>query len=308
VIVTVTANAAIDRTLYVSELVRGSRHPVLVDRAQAGGKGVNVARVLRALGEPCHALVVVGGEAGRWIVRDLERSQVPAGPVWASGESRTCLEILEQGVARATRFHGLGVQADGSTLRALMSATERLLEKARWLALCGRPAAGLPEDAYVRLIELAQQRGVRVALDTSTPALRPAWAMGPALLRVNREEAAEALDLEPSRVEAPPANEPGAAQLGIVSDGPGRSLAWSADGGRWAIDPPAVEAVNPIGCGDAMLAGLIAALEAGNDVERALLRATALAAAEAESPVAGRPDLQRASQFEPQVRLIPLGR
>jgi tagatose 6-phosphate kinase len=152
-------------------------------------------------------------------------------------------------------------------------------------------------------VKRAQRRGIRVALDASAPGLRSGWSAGPDLLRINREEAAEALGVQPRQVEAPPRNAPGLTRLGVISDGPDRLVAWNAEGSRWVVFPPAVRAVNPIGCGDTMLAGLIASLQAKRDLEEALRMATALAAAQAESLVAGRPDPERGRSLEPRVRI-----
>lgn len=305
-IVTVTANAAIDRTVRVPALRRGARQTVLEDRAQAGGKGLNVARVLRKLGHAVRAIVVVGGEAGDWILRDLEKDGILATPIWAAGESRTCLEILEQERSTPTRLHGRGVTADATTQASLEAALEGLLGPASWVALCGRLAGGLPDDTYARLVTQARARGVRVALDTSAPGLAPAWAAGPDLLRINRDEATEAL-VAWNRERLPPDRTPGCSRLAVVSDGASPAVAWTAEGICWRIVPPKVEAINPIGCGDAMLAGLLDGLGPGDvsgwNVEAALRCATALAAAEAEAPTAGLADPERARALEPQVVL-----
>jgi fructose-1-phosphate kinase PfkB-like protein len=120
------------------------------------------------------------------------------------------------------------------------------------------------------------------------------WRAGPDLLRINREEAAQALGVsDPAALVLPPARAPGATRLAVVSDGGDPAVAWSAAGQRWQVTPPRVQTRNPIGCGDAMLAGLLATLDAAS-VDDALRFATALAAADAESDFAGRPDAERA--------------
>lgn len=302
-ILTVTVNAAVDWTLYVERLALGERHAVVEEHAQAGGKGINVARVLRGMGYESHALVVVGGDTGRRIVRDLEASGVPATAVFARGESRTCVEVVERGTARTTRLHTPGIDADAALLEDIVHAFEKLLGRASRVALCGSLPAGLPDEAYGRLVEEARAHEVPVAVDATGAALREAWRRGPDLLRVTREEAAEALGTRPEALEVPPRDAPGRVGLGIVSDGDGPIEVWSAAGERWRIEPPRVRAMNPIGCGDAMLAGLLAAQEAGSATETALCRATALAAAEAESPVAGRTDPRRGRELEAAVRI-----
>ena len=296
-IVTVTANAAIDRTVCVGELAPGALHTAVSDHAQAGGKGVNVARVLQLFGVPVHAVVVVGGEAGDWILNDLERAKIPWSAVRAPGESRTCLELLEASSGRATPIHGLGVRADPAVARALVAHTAECARGADWVALCGSLAHGLPEGSAASLVEAARGAGARVAVDTSGQALRSAWGRGPELVRVNRDELAAVLEVARPEVPAPPYPALGSVAMGVVSDGALPIEAWQEGGRRWRILPPPVASKNTIGCGDAMLAGLLQALSEGRAFDDALLFATAVAAAQAESRHAGELDPERARSF-----------
>jgi fructose-1-phosphate kinase PfkB-like protein len=116
-------------------------------------------------------------------------------------------------------------------------------------------------------------------------------------LRVNRTEAEQAGLL------AAGVGIAAGAGVAVVSDGALPVVAWSAKGERWRADPPPVAVRNPIGCGDAMLAGLVLRLGEGADLETALRFGVALAAADAESETAGRPDPRRALALLPQVRL-----
>jgi 1-phosphofructokinase family hexose kinase len=293
-IVTVTANAAIDRTLRIEELAPGNLNPVVSDHAQAGGKGVNVARVLDALGVAVHAIVLVGGEAGDWIMRDLERARIPSTAVRASGESRSCLELLETKSGRVTQIHGSGVTADPAVGRTLIARTAELARDADWVALCGSLAQGLLEESAGELVKEARRAGARVAVDTSGGALRSAWSQRPDLVRVNRDELAAVLHVSRQRV--PPAPYPtlGSIAMGVVSDGGSPIQAWREDGRSWQVTPPRIPVTNTIGCGDAMLAGLLEALSLGRPFEEALLAATGVAAAQAESQYAGKLDPARA--------------
>lgn len=297
-IVTVTANAAVDRTVAVGRLSPGSRIEALSEHAQAGGKGVNVARALHRLGVPVTAVVVVGGAAGDWILSDLEHAGIPARALRAPGESRTCLELVETG-GRVTQVHGRGVRGSSALADALIEACDGI--EATWLAVCGSLAPGLPADCVARLVERARRRGARSAVDTSGAALAAAVCAGPDLLRVNRAELADALGIEPSAASGDARSR--GVGLGVVSAGEGPVLAWSAAGTRLRLDPPAVALANPVGCGDAMLAGMLSRLVAGADAAEALRFGVALAAADAESPVAGRPDPDRAAALAASVRV-----
>lgn len=304
IVLTVTPNAALDRTLRVEALRPGERHRVCGEHVQAGGKGVNVSRVLARLGRRVRTVVLVGGASGRAIVRDLAAAGLAPVVVEAPGESRTCLEVLEEQTGRVTQIHGIGVEADAASADALCAAVEAHLPEAAWLALCGSLPPGLPDDTWGRLVAAARRRGVPVALDSSGSPLRHGWAAGPDLLRINRSEAAEALGTTSEQLALPPVSAPGPTRLAVVSAGPAPTFAWGADGRCWRLTAPPVRVRNPIGCGDAMLAGLLARLPGpAGACEPALRFAAALAAADAESPVAGRPDPQRAAALLPDVGL-----
>ncbi|MBE7452918.1 MAG: hexose kinase [Kofleriaceae bacterium] len=293
-VVTVTPNAALDQTLHVAALEPGTRQRVRRSHVQAGGKGVNVSRVLARLGVPVRSVVVVGGVTGASIERDLaESGLVPIG-VPAPGDSRTCTEIIDARSGQTTQLHGPGVRGDAGVARHLVETVEAACNGASWLALCGSLAEGLPIDIYALLIERARARGLRVALDTSGAALVAGWRAAPEIVRVNADEVREVAGACSASCHA-------ARLLTVVSDGAGEIMA-STPRSRLRIRPPAVRVRNPIGCGDAMLAGLLARIDACG-LDDTLRFATALASADAESVCAGRPDIARARALEAAVEL-----
>lgn len=296
-VVTVTPNAALDQTLHLTALEAGTRQRVHRSHVQAGGKGINVSRVLTSLGVPVRSVVLLGGPTGGSIERDLEESRLSPIAVHAPGDSRTCTEIVESLGGRVTQLHGAGVCGDATVAHRLVEAVEAACTGATWLALCGSLAEGLPVDIYARLIERAQARGVRVALDASGAALVAGWRAAPELVRVNADEAREVNAVRG-------ASQRGATTLSVVSDGADEIIVQAA-ARALRVRPPRVHARNPIGCGDAMLAGLLARID-GCGLEDALRFATALASADAESTCAGRPDLDRARALEAEVEIRAL--
>lgn len=291
-LVSITPNAAIDRTLRVAALEPGSFHLVESEHAQAGGKGVNVARLLRAQGRHVHAVVVVGGESGQWILRDLELAGIRTSAVHAPGTSRTCLEIVDRG-ARATQLHGVGVDGGGAVGDHLVACAAEAARGAAWVALCGSLPRGMAPDVAARIVEAARDAGARVAVDTSGAALRAALEARPDLVRVNRaegEQAAALLDL---------------ASFSVVSDGAQGTTARIRASGTWSIGAPEVAVRNTVGCGDAMLAGLLAALADGASERDALRWGVALAGAQAEADHAGAARPARAREL---MDLVPLER
>ena len=296
-LVTVTPNAAIDHTSFVAQLKEGHRHVAVAERRQAGGKGVNVARVAAVLGADSRPIVVVGGRTGMEIQRELQTTGMHPVIVQAPGESRTCVEILDEASGAATQVHGGGVIADDDTAHALLSAVRSRLAGASWLALCGSLPRGMPVDLYARLVRLGHDGGVRVAVDASGDALIAALREGPDVVRINREE--ESVLRGQAAPDGRALDE--SALLYVVSNGPREIAVRSADGRRWAIAPPQIDVRNPIGCGDAMLAALLTRIDA-LDLTDALRFATAVASASAETRYVGEVDLARVRALVARVR------
>lgn len=298
---TLTLNAALDVTLQVEQFVAGGKQSVLQEHIQAGGKGINVARVLQALGEPAIALAVVGGETGERIVQGLERDGIPCIALPAAGESRTCLEVVDA-TGVATQLHTRGVEGSTDLARDVIAALDRLPQQIEWFALCGSAPPGMPASGVRRILESAGKRRLRTAVDIRDDSLIEAYATAPDLLRINRDEW-RGLAPGPDPQPAPAIADVGRPRRTVISDGAAAFDAWDERGQHWRCTPPEVEAINAIGCGDAMMAGLLHGLAAGVEFPEALLDATALASAEALSETAGRPDLARARQLVRQTRL-----
>jgi 1-phosphofructokinase family hexose kinase len=301
VIVTVTANAAIDRTIRVDRLVPGRLHRSREDHAQAGGKGLNVSRVLQTLGVPVHAIVAVGGASGDFICGDLTRAGIPHTAVNAEGASRTCLELVEDASGVVTQIHGEGIRGCTELAASLAEAVTARAAGATWVALCGSFPRGFPPAGVDALALAARAAGARLAADTSGEALARLIELVPDLVRVNRFELVHAVALGGGRAQGQSLGVgwPGPAlpELALVSDGAAPVRTWSRTRGRAIVTPPAVAVSNPIGCGDSMLAGILAELQGGGDVDSAIAFGIGLGAAQAEGRVPGRPDVARAREL-----------
>lgn len=276
-------NAAVDKTMLVDGLRLGRLNRPKRVVTLAGGKGINVARVLTGLGEKALVLGFTAGHTGDFIEGALAAEGVAAR--WlrlAHGQSRTCLAILD-GSGTPTELNEPGAEVGRGDLARLGKAYRGLAERARLVIASGSLPPGCPEGTYARLILSARSLGRRVFLDTSGPALRPAVAARPNLVKLNQAEAAS-LGLPASRpaeiaraLEALAARGPKDA---IVTLGPEGAVA-HLGGRRLHARPPWVRSVSPVGCGDTFLAGLARELLAGRGPERALAYATALATASA---------------------------
>jgi 1-phosphofructokinase len=260
-IVTLTLNPSLDRTIEVDRLVRGTMTRATSARLDPGGKGVNVSRALLANRVPSVAVVTVGGADGDQLVRLLEADGIPLRAVGVAGRTRSNVTIAEpDGVV--TKLNEPGEPLSRAELDAVADAVLAETETASWVVTCGSLPPGVPTGIYARLCEFFTSAGVLVAVDASGPALLAALDAKPALIKPNREELAEAVgrpvDSIGAAIEA-------AEQL--RDRGAGSVLAsLGADGavlveeeGVTIGEAPIAEARSTVGAGDALLAGFLAA-------------------------------------------------
>lgn len=289
-ITTVTLNAAVDKTYFVSLFEKGMATRVERTIAAAGGKGINVARVLHLLGEPVTVTGLAGGAGGRLIAADLDRLGIRHDMQPVAGESRSCLNVIEESTGVSTELLEPGPQVAAAEYDAFRERLVRLARRSRLVCFSGSLPAGLPKSAYAELIRLARGEGADVFLDTSGDALRLGIEAGPDMIKPNEEEAA-ALAGEPCRTEEERLRllnrlaERGI-RCAVLSLGAQGAIA-SVGGTPYRVKPPALQAVNAVGSGDAFVAGLAAAWVRGLPPQEALRHAAAAGGANALHPQAG---------------------
>ena len=265
-IVTVTLNPCLDRTLTVPRLAVDEVIRATDARLDWGGKGFNVSRALQALGGESLALGLVGGAAGELVARGLAGLGITADLVPIAGETRTNTVITEARSGRYVKVNEPGPAVQPAELAAFLDRVRARLQPGDLWVLSGSLPSGLPCGIYARLVELVQAGGARALLDTSGEPLRLGYAARPYLVKPNAVEAAEMIGrpvrsaadaLAAARTLLGQGIEVIALSLGAV----GLLLA----SGRQAVHvrPPRIQARTPVGMGDALLAGLAWALERG---------------------------------------------
>ncbi len=260
-VLTLTLNPAIDRTISVAGLKPGAvnRARLLGDRA--GGKGVNVAVALAEQGHAVAALGFLGRENDAIFrelfaatgVRDLCR-RLP-------GATRVGLKIVDPERGETTDLNFPGLSPEAGDLAELARALEAQTG-ARYAVLAGSLPPGVPVDYYAQAARRLRERGVRVVLDTSGPALAAALAARPALIKPNGHELAELVGRE-----LPDEAAVLAAARELVTDGVGlvvvsrgaEGALFVREGEALVARPPAIRVGSTVGAGDAMVAGLVAA-------------------------------------------------
>jgi 1-phosphofructokinase len=289
VIVTVTANPSVDRTVEVDRLEAGGVMRARASRVDAGGKGVNVARALAAHGHRAVAVVVAGGAEGSHLLSLLSGPAIPAAlevrPVIVAGSIRSNVTIVDA-AGTTTKLNESGPTLSPDELAELAGTTAHAAaaNSAEWVVLSGSLPPGVPATWYAGQVADLAPIGVRVAVDTSGEALAEAASAGPDLIKPNREELAE---LTGRHVDGP-AEAAAAARLLLDKGVKAVLVSLGSDGavlvdddGAWHASAPVLNPRSSVGAGDALLAGFLAS---GGTGRRALAEAVAWGSAAVTLP------------------------
>ncbi|MEU6416393.1 1-phosphofructokinase [Streptomyces spiralis] len=191
-IVTVTPNPSLDRTYEVPALDRGEVVRATGERVDPGGKGVNVSRAVAAAGQRTVAVLPLGGAPGALVAELLDAQGIEVAPVPVAGATRSNIALAESdGVL--TKINAPGPRLSAEEQELLLETVRRQSRGADWIACCGSLPRGLAPSWYADLVARAHAAGVRIALDTSGPALLQALREGPDVVKPNAEELAEAV-------------------------------------------------------------------------------------------------------------------
>jgi len=283
-IITVTLNPTLDKTLSVPVLRPGEVHRARFLRQDIGGKGINVSRALRALGIASVPIGFLGGATGKAMREGLAVAGYDARFVEVPGETRQNLTLLDESTGVYTKINEPGAAVGPDQLAAFHSLVAELAAPGDLWAFCGSLPPGAPPDLYAGLVAAVQARGARAILDTSGEALRLGLAGRPFGLKPNSEEAAEALGQSVVSDQDHVAAARGLQALGaplvcLTRGARGLLLAYGDE--LVAAEPPPVTAASPVGAGDATLAGVLWALSDGCQAIEVARRAVACGTAAA---------------------------
>ncbi|WP_055617573.1 1-phosphofructokinase family hexose kinase [Streptomyces phaeochromogenes] len=285
-ILTVTLNTALDITYRVRGLRPHTSHRVTEVIERPGGKGLNVARVLAALGHEVTVTGFVGGATGRAVQEQLTHTAgVVDALVPVAGPTRRTIAVADTATGDTTQLNEPGPSVTPAEWSAFQEAYEVLLRSASAVALCGSLPPGVPVGAYAQLVRTARALAVPVLLDTSGEPLRRGLAARPDILKPNADELAELTGSHDPSQATRDARRRGAHSV-VASLGAEGLLARTPDG-DWRAAPPRAVRGNPTGAGDSVVAGLLSGLVERLPWPERLSRAVALSAATVLAPVAG---------------------
>jgi 1-phosphofructokinase/tagatose 6-phosphate kinase len=276
VILTVTLNAAIDRTGAVPNFRLGQRHRAVESRTVAGGKGINVARALSMLGRPVIATGFVGGPTGNRVVEQLRQEAVLTDFTRIAGETRINMAVIDPTSREQTEINERGPAVSPEEVERFVERLGYLAKGARICVLAGSLPPGTSVDLYARLVEDMRERGVVTVLDSEGEAMLAGLRAGASVVTPNEREAEELVgqefgdrgDLlhgisELMRL--------GAGEAAITrADGCVASVGDGSDRRFVEIRTRSLEAVSTVGSGDAFLAGYVAARYDGLEPQKCL--------------------------------------
>jgi 1-phosphofructokinase/tagatose 6-phosphate kinase len=309
-IVTVTLNAAVDRTLLVPNFQIGQRHRASVGFLSAGGKGINIARALKRLGAPVVCTGLAGGRNGTLLVEELTNEGILNDFVRIRGESRTSTAVLDPTSNVYTEINEWGPEVSEDELDVLREKLTYLSQGAAYIVFAGSLPRSVDPGFYADLVREGNRRGLMTVLDSEGDALRLGIEAEPYLVAPNLREAEslvghEFVDEEDLSTGLDEIAELGAHNVIITLDSGCYALYREerAEDVRLRARAPRLEAVSTVGAGDTLLAGFIAARMNGRPYEDATRNAVAASAASVLEAGPGRFDTREAQRLASHVAL-----
>jgi 1-phosphofructokinase family hexose kinase len=307
-ILTLTINPAVDRTVTVDKLVFEDRAYIL-DRAEAaGGRGINASQVIHGFGGKTLALLTSGGASGEKIEKSLSGMGFPFEAVRVRADSRINLTISDkQGLT--VKLNEVGAPLEKHEIDSIRKLVEARLAKARWLMICGSIQPHVPPHFYCELIDKAKRNGVKTLLDTDGEALQHALEARPTIITPNQPEAerllGRALLTRGQFLEALARIQAMGPESVILSLGSRGALASGPDG-QFEILPPRIEALCPIGAGDAAAAAYVWSSDKKKSFQESVRWAVAAGTAKATLPGITFPTLEQTRAIYKQVEVRPI--
>jgi 1-phosphofructokinase len=258
-IVTVTPNPSVDRTMFVDDVVLGSVNRSRRSYSEPSGKGVNVALALHAHDVPVRAVVTAGGSVGAQLRQMLRAAGLDTVVVPISGEIRSNISLTQPNGC-VTKINEPGPLLSGEETDRLLATLTTQLRGASWVVCAGSLPTGVPDNWYRDVVDLGHRNGVPVAVDTSGTALAESLSAEPDLVKPNVHELAELTGRSPQTlgdiIEAAHEVRRRGARTVLASLGGDGAILVDTAGAVWG-HAPVDKVVSTVGAGDAMLAGFL---------------------------------------------------
>lgn len=304
-ILCITPNPAIDRTMIVPNLVLGHIHRAQKSIVAAGGKGLNVARTLRTLGGESLCMGFLGGHAGHLLAELAQEEGLHSSWTWTDTETRTCTILVSQN-GDATEIDEPGMPVSKLDWKRLQRDVRKHVSSASLSCVSGSLPPGSSPDDLRGLLRVLISSSRQVWVDTSGTALDTVLPIPGARIKVNGREISKSLGFEVNDVSSAKRaltllGEHGLA-AGLITLGAAGALL-ATDEGRWHAQGPSVRVVSTIGSGDSFLGGFVNALDRGADWPKALGDAIAAGTANVLSAGGGQFEIREFKDIREQVQI-----
>lgn len=308
-IVTVTMNPAIDKTVEIDTLIQGGLNRIQKVEYDAGGKGINVSKTIRELGGSSVAVGFLGGNAGKTIENVLKEKGITSDFIWVEGETRTNTKVFETR-GGVTELNEPGPVITEEKIEELLKKLEGYADENTLFVLSGSVPAGVDKGIYGRITRLVHQKGAVVLLDADGELFRRSLEAVPDMIKPNREELEEyeKMDYKASVEElAKIAGRFQKAGIQTVAVSMGKSGAMFMKEDYRVICPAVpVKAHSTVGAGDAMVAGLAYAWEKKLDEEKMVRLCMAVSAGAVTTIGTKPPTKELVEELSTKVEMTPL--
>lgn len=291
-ITTVTMNASLDKAYFMDEKIEnGTVMRVRESRTSAGGKGVNVARVIKICGQEVQATGLVGGFNGKQLEALIEQDEISHVFIHVDGETRCCINILDSEYG-STEYLEPGFRISEKEEQEFLEKFPEIIKNSSVVTISGSIPRGLPNDIYAKLITIAKSNGKTVILDSSGETLKVGLKAHPDMIKPNQDEIEQLFQTKIQTQEeviqyAKKLQQEYEIPYVVVSLGKAGSLLVRKEK-VYLAKVPKLEVVNTVGCGDSMVGGFAVAFERGYEAKEALRYASAVASANALSSDTGK--------------------
>ena len=302
-ILTITLNPSIDRRYDVEDFEKGKIFRTDDYQYTVGGKGLNVSKVIKTLGEEVIATGFLGGNSGSFISDGLKGMNIRDGFINISGETRSCLAIISKDGLQ-TEILESGPLILEYEKNEFLNVYEKLLDEVDIICASGSLPKGINPNIYQDLIKKAKKKNKKFLLDTSGEALKLAIEAGPYLIKPNKEELEDlmgtSIDSEEALIDAGKSLINKGIENVVLSLGGGGALLFN-EKHIYRVSLPKVESINPVGSGDAMIGGMAMAISKGWDWENIIRLGAACGTANAMESETGKVDMNNVNMISQKI-------
>lgn len=304
-ILTITLNPSVDRRYVVNGFEKGKVFRAEEVQYTPGGKGINVTKVIKSLGEPVMATGFLGGRSGEYIKDELDSMDIQHNFIGINGETRSCIAILSEDKSQTEVLEG-GPNISEEEMENFFGMYSDVIRDCEIICASGSLPEGLGMDTYRKLIDIAKEHEKKFILDTSGEALKLGTKGAPFLVKPNKEELEKLVGHNISNEDEIAEGAKHLLDKGInivvVSLGSEGAMAFSGDY-AYKVKVPKVNAVNPVGSGDSMVAGFAVSILRKYDFETMLRLAAACGTANAMEKETGKVNIDNVRRIMRDIKI-----